>query len=105
MKFHTHNEATVNDHGVMLQGGIQATRAQMVKAFGAPRQGVNSRVVNDWKLQFADGTVAYLYDWKSEPFPDDEPYNWRIGGVTHRAVELVHRAFREAHDLHARSAA
>lgn len=99
MKFHTHNQAAVNDHLTMLQGTIQATREQMIKTFGTPRQGPSSRVVNDWKIQFADGTVATIYDWKSEPFPDDEPYTWRVGGHSRRAAELVHQAFRDAHGL------
>jgi hypothetical protein len=105
MNFHTHNQAPINDHLTMLQGSIQATRAQLIAAFGECRQGPSSRVAHDWKIQFADGTVATIYDWNSEPFPEDEPYNWRIGGKAHRAVELVHQAFRKAHDLHARSAA
>ena len=99
MNFHTHNHAIVNDHLTMLQGSIQATRAQLIRAFGEPLQGLSSRVLNDWKIQFDDGTVATIYDWKTDPFPDDEPYNWRIGGKTHRAVELVHQAFRKAHGL------
>lgn len=99
MNFHTHNQAVIDDHLTMLQGSIQATRAQLIKAFGEPLQGLSSRVLNDWKIQFDDGTVAAIYDWKTDPLPDDEPYSWRIRGKNHRAVELVHQAFRKAHGL------
>lgn len=105
MHFHTHNQAHVETHLTMLQGSIQATREQMIKAFGLPIQSSSSRVINDWKIQFADGTVATIYDWKTEPFPDDQPYTWRVGGKTHRAVELIHQAFRKAHGLHQERAA
>ena len=99
MNFHTHHQAIVNDHLTMLQGSIQATRTQLIKAFGEPLQGLSSRMLNDWKIQFDDGTVATIYDWKTDPLPDDEVYAWRIGGKTHRAVVLVHQAFRKAHGL------
>lgn len=99
MNFHTHNQAIIDDNLTMLQGSIQATRTQLIKAFGEPLQGLSSRVTNDWKIQFDDGTVAAIYDWKTDPFPDDELYSWRIRGKTHRAVELVHQAFRKAHGL------
>lgn len=99
MKFITHQDAEINDHLTMLKGSIQATRKQLNVAFGQCRQGPSSRVAHDWKLEFRDGTVATIYDWESEPVADDVPYNWRIGGRTHRAVELVHQAFREAHGL------
>lgn len=99
MNFRTHNQVQINDHLTMLQGTIQASLAQVIKAFGECRKGPSERVVHDWKIQFDDGTVATIYDWNSDPISDATPYNWRIGGKSHRAVELVHQAFRKAHGL------
>jgi len=39
-------------------------------------------------LEFEDGTVATIYDWKLYETPYDE-YQWHIGGKSFKAVERV----------------
>jgi hypothetical protein len=110
MNFRTHNQADVDTDGTSWTfSTIQATRAELVKAFGEPMHLGGSRVQYEWAIQFEDGTVATVYDWKKPEFEEDTPMTWNIGTHAHvqsgHAVSLVHDAFRTAHGLCARSAA
>ena len=46
-----------------------------------------------WRLKFADGTVASIYDWKTGSTPFGE-YDWHIGGHNIKAVNRVKTAMR-----------
>lgn len=94
MKFLTHAAGPIDVRGTFLQGTLQATRQQLVTAFGEPLLGL-TRAVNDWHIQFEDGAVATIYDWKTAPVDDAEVYAWRIGGKSREDVERVHQIFRE----------
>lgn len=106
MKFQLSNTASIDNTSLM--GTIQATPAQMEKAFGEPE--VNhpeDRVPLMWTLVNAEGdpdvAVATIYLWK-KPVPNsDQVTTWNIGGHSTEAVTAVHNAFREAHALTARS--
>lgn len=94
MKFHTHAAGPIDVRGTFLQGTLQATRQQLVTAFGEPLN-VARVTLNDWHIQFEDGAVATIYDWKNTPAGDAEVYAWRIGGKSREDVERVHQIFRE----------
>ncbi len=109
MKFQTHNDSpSINTNMSSLQGYIQATRAQLERVFGEPEEyDAESKVTTYWAVQFVDGTVATIYDWKryEQGAPTaDEVYDWHIGGHVMDAVAIVHESFREGHDLQARAA-
>lgn len=102
--FITHREAVIDLDFTSLQGTIQATMRQMVKAFGQPvEQPLDKRASAEWSLQFSDGTVASIYTWKRErPSEDDPiPVSFFIGGNSGHAVSLVHQAFRKSEGLRA----
>jgi hypothetical protein len=106
MKFKTHNDtdADIDVNFTSLQGYIQATRAQLEKVFGIADCQIGDRTTTEWQVQFENGTVATLYDWKEERAPGmTESYNWHIGGVDRQAVERVHDAFRAVHKFAARA--
>lgn len=107
MKFATHNDKPgINTNMSSLQGYIQATRANLIRVFGEPQDfGPGDKVSLQWGIEFADGTVATLYDWKRDEAPEiHEVYDWHIGGFTTHAVRAVHNAYREDRGLLARSA-
>jgi hypothetical protein len=108
--FTTHNTcaALIETNGTCLCGYINATRAQLEKVFGAPveydEQDGDGKVTTTWDIQFAEGTVATLYDWKryEQGAPkDDEVIDWHIGGRGDGSVLLIHEAFRVALGLSA----
>ncbi len=109
MKFQTHNDAEIDIFNTSWHyATIQATRADLTKAFGQPMLG-GDKVQYEWNLKFEDGTICTIYDWKEPEFSDTAVIAWHIGNEdgtsTGRVTSLVHNAFREAHGLSARSAA
>jgi len=83
MKFTTHNElASFSTDGTSQVGLIDARYTNIVDAFGEPLTDVDEYKSHfEWEIQFEDGTVATLYDWKEEaPFLPDDVITWHIGG-------------------------
>lgn len=101
MKFKTHNDAAIDTDYTSLQGSIQATLGQLIKAFGRPLIGRDMRVPREWHLKFDDGTVATIYLWKREVPEFNDVVDFRIGGVSPLAVTRVHQAFRTSEGLRA----
>ena len=80
--------------GTHLQGYITTTRAELTRAFGNPlwESDHTEKVTLEWAVLFEDGTIATVYDWKRyEPRPLglDEVFQYNIGGLSPRAVDLV----------------
>ncbi len=88
MKFS--KDAIVN--GTSYKGIIRAYYHELVEVFGEPDHGPNNfehdKVTCEWNLQFEDGTVATIYDWKESETPMGQ-YDWHIGGKSFEAVERV----------------
>jgi len=98
MKFKTHNEDLDIDVavGTCLQAEIVTTYSNLKKLFGKPMVGDECKIDAEWVVEFEDGTVATIYNWK-----DGENYNgasgvpktkirhWHIGGFDLKSVEKV----------------
>ena len=87
--------------GTSLQGYIEATYDDLVKAFGKPaydstEHGESDKVHTQWALEFeneeGDLVVATMYDWKEENAYNSRvgKYKWHIGGNSYDAVEAVY---------------
>jgi hypothetical protein len=81
-----------NANMTSLKGEFAITFAELTEIFGRPDHGPNSadldKVTCEWCLQFEDGTVATIYDWKTWRTPMGE-YEWHIGGHSEAAVDRV----------------
>jgi hypothetical protein len=79
--------------GTFLQGYIETTKTELVSVFGDPiTYADGDKVTIEWGIRFEDGTIATIYDWKryEKGTPkDDELMTYNVGGLSHRAVELV----------------
>lgn len=85
---------TVDVNGTSLVGSIEITRREIEVVFGKPtyRGDRYDKVTCEWTIQFDDGTVATIYDWKrySDGTPKmDEKYDWHIGGHSTAAEDYV----------------
>jgi hypothetical protein len=80
-------------NGTCLQGYVEAYYHQLVEVFGEPDGGGDKTTV-EWCLEFEDGTVATIYDWKEYETPMGL-YRWHIGGNQRRAVDCVISTFKE----------
>jgi hypothetical protein len=85
------NDADAN--GTSLQGYIRAYYHQLVAVFGLPLVGGDKTTV-EWCLEFEDGTVATIYDWKEYETPMGL-HRWHIGGKSQEAVDRVTDTFTE----------
>ncbi|UOF82029.1 hypothetical protein [Caudoviricetes sp.] len=92
--------------GTSLQGYIETTYKDLVKAFGNPDIGPNvlerDKTTCEWGLLFDDGTVATIYDWKVNYTPT-ESYYWHIGGKSEKAVDLVTKILQKSETLESMS--
>ena len=86
--------------GTSLQGYIEATYDDLVKAFGEPtfdstKGDEGDKVHTQWVLEFEDEednlVVATIYDWKEDSAYNSRvgKYKWHIGGNSYDAVEAV----------------
>jgi len=94
------NDANIN--GTSLKGYVIANYDELFDAFGQPDDGPDDRdadkVTCCWRLQFEDGTIATIYDWKESATPYHR-YDWHIGGKSAQAVELVQNALENSRKL------
>ena len=65
MKYVTHNDEEINVSMTSLQGELEASYQDLVKAFGLPNQGDGYKTDAEWWLRFDDGAVATIYNWKN----------------------------------------
>jgi antitoxin component YwqK of YwqJK toxin-antitoxin module len=79
-----------------LQGYIVASYDRLVELFGEPTEGDGYKVDAEWIVEFEDGTVATIYNWKNgrnycghEGYPIELITDWNIGGYKKQAVRLV----------------
>ena len=84
------NNANANMTG--LRGEFSITYAELVEIFGPPKYGPNAdldKTSCEWALQFEDGTVATIYDWKVGRWTIMGEYDWHIGGHDDKALTHV----------------
>ena len=85
------NSDSVDINGTSLQGYVVTTFKELVNTFGAPTYGETSgdgKTTCEWCLEFSDGTVATIYDYKEDATPMGE-YSWHIGGTSIESVNRV----------------
>ena len=82
-----------NANMTSLQGYVTAYYHELVAVFGEPDSG-GDKTTAEWCLEFEDGTVATIYDWKEYETPMGR-YRWHIGGRDQRAVDAVVSTFGE----------
>ncbi len=86
----------VNTMGAHLVGYVDADYNTLVKAFGKPTSQTPSgddKVRIEWYIEFTDGTVATVYDWKnygkSVNWVKKNCTEWHIGGNNEHATNKV----------------
>lgn len=80
-----------------LVGELDVSYAELVEVYGEPNAKADMYKTDaEWLLQAPDGTVATIYNYKSgrsylgnEGDAVEDIRDWHVGGVSHRAFELV----------------
>jgi hypothetical protein len=96
MKYTTHNITDIDPTGTHLQGYIEASYDTLVDLFGEPLPGDGYKVDAEWFIQFEDGTLATVYNYKDGVnycgeggIPVKLITEWHIGGDDHNAKLYV----------------
>ena len=99
MEFKTHNEKEIDANGTYLQGYIHVPFSKLVKIFGEPKRvrGEGCKVDAEWQIEYPDGYVATIYNYKDGVNYLGENYGihvediteWHIGGHNQIVVEYI----------------
>lgn len=103
MKFKTHNDKDIDLNGTHLQGQIDTTYSKLKKIFGKPNNGDGYKTDAEWEIEFEDGTVATIYNYKDGFNYNGREYgmsktkitDWHIGGYDKKAYEMVCAMIKE----------
>lgn len=97
--FTTENVNIYKGEGTSLQGYTVATRRKLESTFAEPcYEGEGDKTTTEWEIEFSDGTIATIYDWKRYELGApamDECIEWHIGGSSPLAVDRVVTALAE----------
>ncbi len=92
----THNEKNITTSGTCFQGDVEIDYNTLVEIFGEPNKGDGYKVDAEWDVEFDDGTVATIYNYKDgknylgkDGLDVREIVDWHIGGFNRKSVDLV----------------
>lgn len=92
MEVKAHDSWINKANGTSLQGYVETTYDRLVALFGQGLGG-GDKTTQEWILEFSDGTVATIYDWKEYSTPLGM-YHWHIGGTNKQAVWNAEKAIK-----------
>ena len=79
-KTRTINSNSTSINGTQYLGYVSITYDELVQVLGQPKGGSSDKKTTcEWHVEFEDGSVATVYDWKVGYTPKDL-HNWHIGG-------------------------
>jgi len=87
-EYKTHNDTKIKVDGTYMHGRIYADYPDLVEKFGPPIiHGDGDKTDAEWALEFEDGTVATVYNWKNginycgaDGKPVEHITEWNVGG-------------------------
>ena len=96
MSFETHNTADININGTSLKGYVTADYNVICRVFGEPTESDGYKVDAEWMIEFSDGKIATIYNWKngknycgSAGLNVEDIKEWHIGGHCHESASRI----------------
>jgi hypothetical protein len=94
MNFKTHNDTDIDTNGTSYQGAIHESFEKLLEVFGAPLGASGDNKVDvEWEIEFGNGIVATIYNWKNGPASLGENgtnpveiTDWHIGGKNQHSM-------------------
>jgi hypothetical protein len=101
MNYVTHNQKEgLNLNGTSLIGYIDIEYDKLVSLLGEPTIGDEYKVDAQWNIEFEDGLIANIYNWRDgknyngdEGLDVTEITDWHIGGHKKDVVDRIHNIF------------
>ena len=79
-------------NGTSFQGTVSTTLENLINHLGEPLEGSwDGKTTAQWVLEFEDGGIVTIYDWKMGKTPKDI-YDWHIGGKSKDVVDRLQEA-------------
>lgn len=105
MNFKTHNEVVgIKIDGTSYQGQIEADYDELERLLGLSMDGDGYKTDAEWWIQFRDGTVATIYNWKNghnylgeDGLDLEQIHYWNVGGKSKHALDLVNEMLEQLH--------
>jgi hypothetical protein len=96
--YFTHNSVSIDTNGTHLQGHLDISYENIVKAFGEPENRCVDKSDWEWRIQFSNDVIATIYNWKNGPnygvmVKPEEVWEWNMGGHTREAAEMIRAVF------------
>lgn len=84
----------INDQWDKLQmssgrGSVLATYDKLVELFGEPERTNCDKTQVEWDIEWSDGTISTIYDWKCYGEEPEEVTEWNIGGFDGNSLLYV----------------
>ena len=90
MQYFTHNEKEFEVNCTSLMGYVDVPYDRLEAYFGKPMDMCgDGKVQAEWLVEFEDGKVATIYDWKQYSTPYQEVRDWHIGGYDSEVVGRI----------------
>jgi len=106
LKYITHNDYDICTDHTHKQGNLDADYSLLCKLFGQPFDGDGYKVDAEWMIEFDDGTIATIHNWKdgrnycgAEGLPTQQIRIWSVGGHDIRALNLIKDMVENAHRI------
>jgi hypothetical protein len=101
MKFLTHNDTQIEIGGTHFVGNLIATYDDIIDVFGKPTNGDDYKTDAEWWIEFEDGKVGTIYNWKDginycghgEGIPTKYIEEWHIGGKDSDIADRIQKLF------------
>lgn len=98
MSFETHNTAAISAIGTCLMDYVTSDYANIVRVFGEPTDCDSYKVDVEWVIQFSDGKIATIYNWKNGKnycggagLNPEDIREWHIGGNSSEVVSRIQK--------------
>ncbi len=76
-------------NGTCGRGEVLTTYPALVKLFGEPDHTGSDKTQVEWDIEWSDGTISTIYDWKCYGEIPEEITEWSIGGNSPLSAEYV----------------
>ena len=88
--------------GTSYKGEINVPYNILVETFGEPDSGDGWKTEAEWDIQFSDGTVATIYNWKNgkaylgeNGLDVEDIKTWHVGGRSRKVLDKVKEALEQ----------
>jgi len=92
MKTKPNFKTEINASGTTLQGYIDITYDDLVKVLGK-EEGGGDKTLAEWSIEFDNGIIATIYDWKNTGWKKEDVTNWHIGGYDGKCIDMIQQLF------------